>query len=87
MTTLKPVQPTWPDFSFSIQRDFSDSIELAIEVKHFRKPGNNGSLDHRDPAYDPGELEFADAVVVSTGKTFELTPLEWEAAEEAFWKS
>lgn len=75
-----------PDFHFSVQRDFSDDlIDLAIQVTHYRAPGNNRGLDHRDPAYDGGEVEFGDAIVVSTGETIQLTPLEWDAVESAFW--
>lgn len=77
------------DFPFTISRSFEgpgdQEIELAIEVRHYRPPGNNRGLDHRDPNYDAGEVEFGDAVVVATGKTIELTPLEWEAVTTAFW--
>lgn len=77
---------THPDFPFFLQRDFLDSeIELAIQVTHYRPPGNNRGLDHRDPNYDAGEVEFGDAVVVATGNTITLTPLEWDAVETAFW--
>lgn len=70
-----------PDFSFSVSRDFSDdSVEVAIEVRHYRPPGNNKSLDHRDPAYDSGEVTFGDAYYLD-GKQAHLTELEWEAAE------
>lgn len=83
------VQPkfAWPDFPYTIDRSFEglSEIELAIEVKHFKRPGNNKHLDHRDPNYEPGEVEFGDAISVVAGKTVELTPLEWDAVETAFW--
>lgn len=82
-------QPQFPDFPFTIYRSIEGlgdgEIELAIQVKHYRSPGNNGHLDHRDPNYEAGEVEFGDAVVVTSGRTIELTPLELEAAETAFW--
>lgn len=78
------------DFTFTISRSFEgpgdQEIELAIEVTHYRKPGDNHGLDHRDPAYDAGEVSFGDAVAVATGNTIELTRLEIESAEEQFWK-
>lgn len=75
-----------PDFPFSISRDFLDTeIEVTIQVLHYRPPGNNRGLDHRDPAYDPGVLEFGEAHTLD-GKTIELTELEKEAAETRFWE-
>lgn len=78
-----------PDFPFSVSRSLEgmgdQEMEVAIEVVHYRPPGNNRGLDHRDPQYEAGEVTFGDAVVVSTGKTIELSQLEWEAAESAFW--
>lgn len=79
-----------PDFPFSVQRDFSDdAVEVAIEVTHYRPPGSNRGLDHRDPNYDPGEVLFGDAYMLDKdGKPtpITLTQLELEAAEGSFWK-
>lgn len=86
--TLKPVL-RWPDFLFSISRSLEgpgdQEIELAIEVTHYREPGNNRGLDHRDPSYEAGEVEFGDAISVATGDKIALTQLEWDAVAEAFW--
>lgn len=84
-----PMKPTYPDFPFSIYRSLEDAgdqeIEIALQVTHYKPPGDNGSLDRRDPAYEPGEVEFGDAVSVATGKTVRLTELELERAETEFW--
>lgn len=79
---------TFLDFPYCLDRTIEGEgeIELAIEVTHYREPENNRGLDHRDPAYEAGEVEFGGAVVVSTGTTIQLTPREWESVEEAFWK-
>lgn len=80
-------KPVYPDFPYTIDRSFEGlgEIELAIEVKHFKRPGDNTYLDHRDPAYESGEVEFGDAIEVATGKTIELTRAEWEQVETSFW--
>lgn len=78
---------TQPDFQYCLDRtiDGEGEIELAIEVKHYQEPENT-NLDHRDPNYSPGEVEFGNAVVADSGRTIVLTPMEWEAVETAFWK-
>lgn len=83
----KPKQ-SYPDFPYTIDRSFEGlgEIELAVEVKYYRPDSEHkGWIDHRDPAFSPGEVQFGDAVVVSTGHTIELTQLEWDAIETAFW--
>lgn len=76
-----------PDFPYCLDRaiEGGGEIELAIQVAHYRPPGNNRGLDHRDPNYDAGEVEFGHAVVADSGRTIVLTPMEWEAVETAFW--
>lgn len=83
----KKPKPSYPDFPYTIDRSLEGQgeIELAIEVKHFKRAGDNGYLDHRDPNYEAGEVEFGDAIEVATGKTVELTPSEWEQVENSFW--
>lgn len=87
--SLQPTQPEHPDFPFTVYRSMEGpgdgEIELAIQVKHYRAPGNNGHLDHRDPNYEAGEIEFGDAVNIATGNTIELTRMEWASTKEAFW--
>lgn len=85
-TVVRP-KPSHPDFPYTIDRSFEGQgeIELAIEVTYYKPPGNNKYLDHRDPAYSPGEIEFGHAIEVATGKTVELTAAEWQAVEESFW--
>lgn len=85
-TVVRPKRRN-PDFLYTIDRSFEGlgEIELAIEVTHYRAPGDNKYLDHRDPNYEPGEVEFGDAISVETGKTVELTPLEWDAVDTSFW--
>lgn len=76
----------YPDFPFSVQRDFSDDlIEVAIEVKYYRPAGSNRGLDSRDPNFDGGEVTFGDAHYLD-GRECVLSELEREAAEESFWK-
>lgn len=84
MTTPKQ---SWPDFPYCLDRTLEDQgeIGLAIEVTHYHPPGNNRGLDSRDPAFDGGEVSFGHAVNVATGNTIELTRMEWEAVETAFW--
>jgi hypothetical protein len=77
----------WPDFPWTLERSFEggQEINLAIQVRHFQAPNKHGAISERDPAADPGEVDFGDAVNVATGNTIELTPAEWQACEEAFW--
>lgn len=80
------MKTAFPDFSFFVQRDFCDNeIEVAIEVKEFRSPGENRNLDHRYPSYDPGYVEFGEAYSVPPGTPITLTKRELEQAESAFW--
>lgn len=82
----KPMKTAFPDFHFFVQRDFcDDEIEVAIEVKEFRASGKNGNLDHRDPSYDPGYVEFGEAYSVPPGTPITLTKRELEQTEAAFW--
>jgi hypothetical protein len=82
----EPMKTAFPDFHFFVQRDFcDDEIEIAIEVKEFRASGKNGSLDHRDPSYDPGFVTFGEAYSVPPGTPITLTKRELEQAESAFW--
>lgn len=82
----EPMKTALPEFQFFIQRDFcDDEIEVAIKVKEFRPSGKNGNLDHRDPSYDPGYVEFGDAYSVPPGTPITLTKRELDQAETAFW--
>lgn len=83
------MKPTYPDFPFTVYRSMEgpgdQEIEVRIRVTHYKAPGNNGSLDHRDPNYEAGEVEFGDAFTLA-GKKITLTKLELETAEERFWQ-
>lgn len=82
---FRALRGTFPDFTFFVSRDFSDDhVEVVIEVLHYHPPGNNKSLDHRDPAYDAGEVTFGNARYLN-GESAKLTELELNAAEQAFW--
>lgn len=75
-----------PDFPYSISRflegEGDQEIELAIQVRDYEPPDKR---HYYGCEYFPGSVEFGDAVVVATGNTIELTELEWEAVEAAFW--
>jgi hypothetical protein len=72
-------------FPWFVQRDFSDdSVEVVIEITSYTSPGDNGSLDHRDPNYEQGYVDFGSAYYLD-GRECVLTELEREAAERAFW--
>lgn len=76
------------DFSYCLDRTLEGEgeIEITVEVKHYRPASEHKVfVDSRDPAHDDGSVQFGDAVVVSTGRTIELTRREIEAIEEQFW--
>lgn len=77
-----------PDFQYTLDRtlDGQGEIEVAVEVTYYRADSEHkGWIDHRDPAFSPGEVQFGDAIDTATGETVTLTPLEWEQVEAAFW--
>lgn len=81
------MKQTYLDFPFTVCRSLQggeQEIDVLIRVTHYKSPGDNGALDHRDPAYEPGEVEFGNAFTAA-GEKITLTDAELEAAEERFW--
>lgn len=75
---------TNPDFAFTIYRDGKE-IDLRVEVLNYREPYIPRGMDSRDPACDPGEVDFGKAVIASSGEEITLTPEESIALETKFW--